>query len=588
MNKWDLTYLFKSEEDFEIALDKVSKTIALFKDFKGKLGNEEDFVKYCLLEKELDKDFSRAYEYASLSSDLDKRNVPNAQRLYRCINLANQLGEATSYTSPEILAVGEEKIMSFINNNKEIEEFRFPYQKLFHSNEHVLDTRSEELLSFVDPVTSKGGELYSNLCVADAKARKCVLSTGEEVEVTQGNWTSLVENAATEEDRTKIFETLYSFYDDHKTILAGIYHTVLLSQLADVKARNYKDILESHLFKNNIPEQVFLNLIEVAGTENKGLKKYLKLRKKYLGLEEYHTYDRFAQLAKSDKKYSFDDAKDLFFKSVEHFSKDFQDKAHEVLKEGFVDVYEQPGKRSGAYSSGQADLHPYILLNYQDTLDNVFTVAHEAGHSIHTLYSEEYQPSTLQNYTIFVAEIASTFNEHNLLDYLIESGKLSKEEKIMLLQKSIDDIYGTFYRQTLFAEYEYRASKLVEENKPIDHEVLSNIMIDLYKKYYDLDITKEKVKPLVWAYIPHLFYTPFYVYQYATSFSASFKLYKNVKTGGEEAFEKYLGLLKSGGSKYPVDQAREAGVDFLDINTFKAVTERCDELVDELEKLLAE
>lgn len=588
MNKWDLTYLFKNDDEWNTCVVDSEKYIEKFASFKGQLGDEKKFVEFCLLDKECDKVLSKAYQYAALASDLDKRNVENAQKEYKVISLFNRLGEATAYVSPEILALGKDKVLGFIDNNKEIEEFRFRFEKLFRNNEHVLDGDSEQLLSFYDPVTSKGGDLYSDLCVADAAPRKCVLSDGKEVEVTQGNWTSLVENATCEEDRTKVFETLYSYYDDHKTVLAGIYHTILLSQLADVKARKYNSILESHLFGNNIPTSVFHNLIEVAGTENKGLKKYLKLRQKVLGLEEYHTYDRFAQLAKSDKKYSYEDAKKLFFASVEHFPQDFQDKAHEVLKDGFVDVYEQPGKRSGAYSSSQADLHPFILLNYQDTLDNVFTVAHEAGHSIHSLYSEENQPSTLQNYTIFVAEIASTFNEHNLLDYLIESGSLSREEKIILLQKSIDDIYGTFYRQTLFAEYEYRASKLVEENQPINHEVLSGIMIDLYKKYYDLDITKEKVKPLVWAYIPHLFYTPFYVYQYATSFSASFKLYKNVKEGGKEAFDRYTGLLKSGGSKFPVQQAKEAGVDFEDINTFKAVTERCDELVDQLEKLLNE
>ena len=218
----------------------------------------------------------------------------------------------------------------------------------------------------------------------------------------------------------------------------------------------------------------------------------------------------------------------------------------------------------------------------------MFTIAHEAGHSIHTLYTHEAQPSKLQQYTIFVAEIASTFNEHLLLDHLIKSGNTSKDEKIMLLQKAIDEIVATFYRQSLFATYEYEVSKMVEKDEPIDHEVLSALMIKLYKKYYGIDISKEKVKQYVWAYIPHLFYTPFYVYQYATSFAASFALYSAVKENRPGAFDNYVNLLKSGGSKYPIDQAREAGIDFSKKETFMAVVDRLNELVDLLEKELFE
>lgn len=221
-------------------------------------------------------------------------------------------------------------------------------------------------------------------------------------------------------------------------------------------------------------------------------------------------------------------------------------------------------------------------------MDDVFTVAHEAGHSIHSMYAAANQPAMLQHYTIFVAEIASTFNEHALLDYFMSSSETTKEEKIMLLQKAIDEIIATFYRQTLFADYELRAHELVEKNQPINYEVLSQIMIDLYKQYYGFDLTKEQYKEFVWAYIPHLFYTPFYVYQYATSFAASFKLYKDVQEGVPGAFEKYTNLLKSGGSKYPVEQAKDAGVDFTKKETFMAVVERMDMLVSELEKLLTE
>jgi oligoendopeptidase F len=232
------------------------------------------------------------------------------------------------------------------------------------------------------------------------------------------------------------------------------------------------------------------------------------------------------------------------------------------------------------------NLHPFILLNYSKTLGDVFTVAHEAGHSIHSMYASEAQPSTLQNYTIFVAEVASTFNEHNLLDYIINESKASKNEKIALLQRAIDDILATFYRQTLFAIYELETHKLVESQQPITADILSKIMIDLYKEFYDLDITSEEVKQYVWAYIPHLFYTPFYVYQYATSFAASLKLYEDVKNNLAGAFDNYINLLKSGGSDYPVIQLQKAGVDLTKEDAFKAVVNRLNELVNELELVL--
>ncbi|MDY0139841.1 MAG: M3 family oligoendopeptidase, partial [Candidatus Izemoplasmatales bacterium] len=382
--------------------------------------------------------------------------------------------------------------------------------------------------------------------------------------------------------RKEIFEAVFSYYEAHKNTYASIYKNVLDADYARINSRNYKSSLESYLFNNNIPTSVYHNLTKVARENTQAIKKYISLRKDYLGLEEYHTYDRFLDLAKSDKEYEFDEAKELFFNSIKHLPEHFQEKAKDVLKEGFVDVYEQNGKRTGAYSSSMPNLHPYILLNYSKTLGDVFTVAHEAGHSIHSMYSAETQPSSLQNYTIFVAEVASTFNEHNLLDYIINESKASKNEKISLLQRAIDDILATFYRQTLFAIYELEAHKLVENDQPITADSLSNIMISLYKEFYDLDITKESVKQYVWAYIPHLFYTPFYVYQYATSFAASLKLYEDVKNNQPGAFENYINLLKSGGSDYPVKQLQNAGVDLTKEDAFKAVVNRLNELVDEL------
>lgn len=585
--QWNLNYLLKDDQEFEEKLEELKKLCEKIASYKGKLGDEQSFKEYYMLQLELENKLGPVYMYAHLGSDLNKKDMSKAAMLQKVMMMFNNFSIATAFEQPELIQVGKEKVMKFIDDNKEIEEYRFYMEDLFRKQEHVLNYNEEEILSTVNPALSKGRDLYSALSVADGKPQEIKID-GKKVLVTQGNWSSLVADAKKEKDRTKIFEALYKYYDDHKTTYATIYEGILQANKAYAKVKKFDSILESYLFRNNIPTSVYTTLVDVASKKNASLKKYIKLRKKYLGLKSYHTYDRFQELAKSEKKYSFDEAKEIFFKSIEKCPQDFKDKAREVLKEGYVDVYEKSGKRSGAYSSSMANCHPFILLNYTDTLDDVFTVAHESGHSIHSMYAMESQPTTLQNYTIFVAEIASTFNEHMLLDYLMASDDLDINDKIALLQKAIDSIMSTFYRQTLFGHYELIASQMIEQDKVINYEVLSNIMVDLYKKYYGIDIRKEKVKELVWAYIPHLFYTPFYVYQYATSFAASFALYKNVKEGKKGAFDNYLKLLKAGGSKYPIDEAKESGIDFTKKETFLAVVERMDDLVDQLEKLLEE
>lgn len=585
--KWDLTYHYKTEQEFRAEFEEVNALIQKLPIYQGKLHEAQSFKEYYQIVEAIEVKGSKVYQYASLRSDLNKKNVENAAALNECQMMFYTLAELTSFEEPELLAMGKEKVMSLIDQNEELEQLRFSMEKLFRRADHVLDAKSERLLSIYGPLTSVGSDLYSALAVGDGKAKEITLENGEKVSVTQGNYRSLIENSTNAADRKAIFEAVFEYYAEHKTTFAGIYNAVLQSDVSYMKSKNYASSVEAHLYGNNIPVEVYKNLVDVAGNNTEAVKRYIKLRQKYLGLDEYHTYDRFLTLGKTSKKYTYEEAKELFFKSIEAFPETFKEKAREVLAEGFVDVYEQEGKRTGAYSSSVINLHPFILLNYDSTLDSVFTVAHEAGHSIHSMFAASAQPTLLQDYTIFVAEIASTFNEHNLLDYFLASNA-SKEEKIVVIEKAIDNIMGTFYRQTLFAEYELLAHEAKEAGKPINSKVLSNIMIELYKKYYDLDITKEGVKEYVWAYIPHLHYTPFYVYQYATSFAASFKIYKNVKEEGNAAFEKYLGLLKSGGSKYPVEQAKEAGVDFMQKETFMAVVERMDVLVNELEKLLQE
>ncbi|MDD4069463.1 MAG: oligoendopeptidase F [Candidatus Izemoplasmatales bacterium] len=580
--KWDLSYLFPNLDEFEKGFKKSEELVAKLATYKGKLSNFSDFKEFFLLQKKFEEIGLKTYQYASLLSDLNKKNSENSARLQKVQLAFVKLQQALSFEEPELINIGKEKVMSFIDKDQDLEEYRFSMEKLFRRQEHILDDKSEALLANYSQLAGAGRNLYSSLSVADIEGQDVMLDNKEIVTITNSNYRAFIQKSNSPEERKEIFEAVFSYYEAHKNTYASIYKNVLDADYARINSRNYKSSLESYLFNNNIPTSVYHNLTKVARENTQAIKKYISLRKDYLGLEEYHTYDRFLDLAKSDKEYEFDEAKELFFNSIKHLPEHFQEKAKDVLKEGFVDVYEQNGKRTGAYSSSMPNLHPYILLNYSKTLGDVFTVAHEAGHSIHSMYSAETQPSSLQNYTIFVAEVASTFNEHNLLDYIINESKASKNEKISLLQRAIDDILATFYRQTLFAIYELEAHKLVENDQPITADSLSNIMISLYKEFYDLDITKESVKQYVWAYIPHLFYTPFYVYQYATSFAASLKLYEDVKNNQPGAFENYINLLKSGGSDYPVKQLQNAGVDLTKEDAFKAVVNRLNELVDEL------
>ena len=586
---WNLTHIYKTQEDFEKDLDYAKKVILPgITELEGKLKNEEDLVKYFDLERKASEVLNHLGRFASRRSDLDKKDVKNLSDLAKIDNLFNDFGSADSYSTPEILSLGKEHREKFFINHPEYKDFDFQVEKIFRGEKFTLPAVEERLLSYYAPLEGSGSSLYSQLSVGDYTPKKITLSSGKEVEVNRSNWTSLEGSLENPEDRKKVFLSLYSWYNEHKNTYGEIYNSVVQSELSERKARGYSSILQEHLYHNKIDESVFHNLVEAANENAEPLHKYYEIRRKYFGLDHHRSYDRFLSLAKSEKKYTYEEAKEIFFDSIKDYPEDYQKKAQDVLAEGYVDVYPRSGKRTGGYSSGSANVHPYILLNFNGDLEDVFTLAHEAGHSVHTLYSEEAQPLVKQDYTIFVAEIASTFNEHNLLDYFRKSKSLSKNDKIALLQKSIDQIVSTFYRQTLFAQYEYEISQKAEKGEPINYQVLSDERTKLYKAYYGIVITEEELKPLVWAYIPHLFYTPFYVYQYATSFTASMLIYKNFRSGAKDAFNNYLKMLKSGGSRYPIDEVKLAGVDLTKKEAFSAVTGRRKELVEELDKLLNE
>ncbi len=585
MSNWNLKLIYENDEAFYADLEKIKELCEQVKNFQGKLHNFEDFKNYLLLDKEIDLLLNKVYQYTHLAFDLNMKDPDLAARMQQINILINKLSQDSSYIDPEIISIGQEKIMSFIESDEEIKEYKFPFIKLFKNEERVFSDKIEKIISTYKEVTGPLGQLYSNLAVADASGKEFTDSEGNTHLVNSGTYTLLLQKLSNQSDRKKAFETMYDYYDSHKNTFAGIYSSILRNDWANARVRNYSSSLESYLDRNNIPVSVYESLINTVRENTHVLKRYINLRKKFFKLDEYHTYDRLLDFVKNEKEYEFEEAKKLFFESIKVMPEEFIKKQHMAVEDGYVDVYYKEGKRSGAYSSSTHNVRPFILLNHNKSLDSVFTLAHEAGHSGHSLFSCENQPQAISRYTIFVAEIASTFNEHLLLDHLIKT-QTNVNEKIETLANAIDGITSTFFRQTLFANYEYLAHKLIEDNKPVTEKDLSNIMIELYKDYYGIDLSTEELKKYVWAYIPHFFYTPFYVYQYATCYAASSKIFKDIKNNVPNALENYLTLLKSGGNDYPINQCLKAGVDLTKPDAFLAVIERFNGLVDELEHTL--
>ncbi len=587
--KWDLTNYYKTYDDFIKSLEEAKKIIEILKTYKGTLGDELKLKEYLDYQIDIVGKYEKLYLYAECAMDIDQRNTSALSDMQKVMFLFNSMSEATSFEDSEILSLGEDYILSVINKYSELKQFEFGLKNLFRQKEHTPKEEAQKVIANFSSLLRSGSDTYDSLSNGDIKEHIIKLDNGKDVNIMDANWSTLIAESKSASERKRIFEAEFERYEYNKNTYASLYKSVLNADIGLAKSRGFKSALEMHLYHNNIPLSLYHNLIEIAHKAAPTVKKYLALRKKVLGLDEYHTYDRFLDLVEDDNesKFTYEEAKELFFKSIEKFPQEFKNNAMEALKDGYVDVMPGLGKRSGAYSNSTPNTHPCILLNFTGNLDSCFTLAHEAGHSIHSLFSMA-QPTMTQSYTIFVAEIASTFNEHNLLDYLLSKGTLSKNEKIKLIQNAIDGIISTFYRQTQFAEYEYLAHKKALEGEAITEDSLSDIFIKLYDEYYGIDINKEKVKKYVWAYVSHFFHSPYYVYQYATSYSASLAIYNKVKNNEEGAFEKYINLLKSGGSDYPIELVKQAGVDFTKTDALDAVVIRLEELLEELGKAINE
>ena len=583
--KWNLSDIYENYSAWEKDFEKVSELKKELAGFKGQFGNEGKLLEFFQKQEEMDKISYKLYRYPQLARDLNSSDKEAVEHLQKVQFLFAEISTELSWVNSELVE-NRENIEKWIEK-KEFDDYRFGLKNLFRLQKHILEEKESKLLSYYSSFFSSPRSIYSEVTVTDVEWPQVTLSSGEKVDVTPANYSKILSTNRNQEDRKLMFQTFYTIYEKKKNTIAAIYNSILQKGIASKKAYNYDSFLLSHLESDNIPEEIYLNLVNTAKNNTKPLQRYLKLRKKILGLEKYYNFDGSINLIEFDKEYEYDDAKEIVLNSVAPLGKDYVEKMKKAISEGWLDVFEAKGKRTGAYSAGVYGVHQYMLLNYNKTLDSVFTLAHELGHTLHTLYSDENQPFSMADYTIFVAEVASTFNERLLLDYMLENTNDPKE-RIALLEQEIGNIVGTFYFQALLADYEYQAHKLAEAGEPITAEVLSKIMEDLFDKYYGDIIEKDDLIYIFWARIPHFFNSPFYVYQYATCFASSAILYEKMINSSDESekkqtLDKYIQLLSSGGNDFPMEQLKKAGVDLSKIETIEAVAKQFDLLLDKLE-----
>ena len=584
--KWNLSDIYENYKLWNIDMEKVKNLQKELAAYKGTFSDSGKLLEFLKKQEELDKIAYKLYRYPQLAKDLnslDKEAVENIQKIQF---LFSEISTELSWVNPELIENrGEiEKYMK----KEEFSDYRFGLENLFRLQKHVLNEKESKLISYFSSYFSAPRTIYSEITVTDVEWPEVELKSGQKVQATPANYSKELTKNRNQEDRKLMFENYYGVYEKRKNTISAIYNSILQKNIAKTKAYNYDSFLLSALEGNNIPENVYMNLINTAKENTAPLKRYIKIRKKMLGLEKYHNYDGSVNLIEFDKDYLYDEAKEIVLKSVAPLGEGYSQKMRKAISEGWLDVFETKGKRSGAYSAGVYGVHPYMLLNYNNTLDSVFTLAHELGHTLHTLYSDENQPFSMSDYTIFVAEVASTFNERLLLDYMMENTE-DPRERIALLEQEIRNITGTFYFQALLADYEYEAHKLAETGQPVTAEILDRIIENLFSTYYGNEMEKDELLYILWSRVPHFFNSPFYVYQYATCFASSAILYRKVVKEKDEkkrkkALERYIDLLSSGGSDFPMSQLKKAGADLEEKATIKAVSEQLDSLLDKLEE----
>src|SRR6476646_1553088 len=531
--KWDLAHIFADWVEWQRAYDQLETQIGAYAALQGTLAKGADRLLAAMkLSDDIGQLTYKVWYFASLKHDEDQRdNQINARRQQVQILFA-KASQASAWFNPELLEIPLPTVQQWMQETPALAVYRFAIEDLYRQQEHVLDEKGEHLMSLASRFSSAPNDAYAALSTADFKHPSLKLSNGADVTLTYGQYRAILATNRNQADRSAAFATYHALYQGNVNTYASLYNGVLQRDWFHSQARGYKTTLDAALHGNAIPTAVVENLIETTKTGTEPLRRYHRLRKRVLGLDTYHNYDAAIPLVDFDRKYPYEHVQEWLPASVAPLGAHYQAHMRDALASRWIDVYENPGKRSGAYSAPVYGVHPYMLLNYNDTLDAVFTLAHEMGHSMHTILSNAHQPFVYSAYTIFVAEVPSTLSEALFLEHLLAKAT-DERERIVLLQHAIDGIVGTFYTQVLFADFELQAHRLAEEGRPVTADVLGEMYFTLLQAYYGDALDYDELSRATWARIPHFFSTPYYVYQYATCFASSAQLMKQLTTGSD-------------------------------------------------------
>ncbi len=582
--KWTIDEMYPKESDLNKDIDKVKALIEKVGNYKGKLSESKENLYNALhTSEEAGRVLEKLYVYTHMKSHEDTRVNSNQGKATKIDMLSTELSMATSYMVPEIINIDEAKLNEFLNDEK-LSFYKKYIDEILREKPHTLSEKEEEILAAASDLTAVPENVYDMISYADMQFPEIEDEEGNKVKLTHANFTLFLKSKD-RRVRKDAFEGLYSVYKQYRNTFASTLYGGVKSEIFYAKMRKYESALQGSLFADNISIDVYENLIKSVSENIPALDKYIDLKKKLLGLDEIHMYDLYVPLTENfDMKIPYEDAKKIVLEALKPMGEEYLSHIQEAFDNGWIDVYENDGKQGGAYSWGCYDSKSYVLMNYHDDLNSLFTLIHELGHSMHSYYSKNAQPYLYSGYKIFVAEVASTLNELLLINYLLEKAE-SKEEKIYLLNYYLEQFRTTVYRQTMFAEFEKIVHETVESGEPLTAEGFTDIYYKLNQKYYGKSCVVDEEIGLEWARIPH-FYTNFYVYKYATGFSAASALSKQILEEGEPAVARYKEFLKSGGSDYPLNQLKAAGVDMHKKESVDEALSVFAELVDQLEKEL--
>ncbi len=586
---WNLKDIYQSEDLWEKDFADVENSLSEYQKFVGKVGksakNLYDLLKF---DEKIQIKLDKLSLYASLAKDLDLSDSKYLALADRVSTLSGKVAAASSFVRPELVAIPKDKLEKFFKEIKELTVYKQMFDNLYRTKEHTLTPELENILALSYPLMEVPSNTFSLFTGADIQypTVEGEFNKGT-VKLSAGRYTAGL-YSTDRAYRERVYRGFYKPYMEYKNTLLSAFYGNIKALVFNAKARKYKSTREAALKPNNIPLSVYDNLVKTVNENLSVLHRWCNLKKKILKLDDFHPYDTYVTLFPSVKKtYPYPVGKQLVIDALKPLGEEYQKNLLMAFNNRWIDVYETQNKRSGAYSSDDAyGVHPYVLLNYNDELSDVFTLAHEMGHNMHSYFTVTTQPFPYANYSIFVAEVASTANEAFLLDYLIQNAK-TKEEKLALIEKELNKITTTFFRQTRFAEFEQFVNEQVEAGVPLTPEFLTKSYKDMYQKYWGPSMITDEEEGYTWARIPHFYYN-FYVYQYATSYAASQAIFEKIKTEGQPAIDKFLTFLKSGSSKYPIDVLKDAGVDMNSPEPIIAVVKRMNHLMDEMEKLLNE